>query len=356
MKTIYSFLFDHRMSGNYIHVKSILDTLSTKYNFVVFSTGKSSLSNKILLNLRHRFKSFYLLDVICNVFVISWAYLVDRYWHKKQVVLFHVFGGANIAPIIAARVLGVPVVWTLLEVTSQYSQLVKIGLYILKGHKHQVTVVAHAIVPAYGLKDALYIPCSVDRDFWQEQCSRNTGPDSVISLVAVGNINPLKGYEVLLGALLKSPRIFTLSIVGAPLHTQKEYSLKLIELADKIHLKNRLNKVNFLGLCNSQKIKSLIVDCDIFVMPSLSEAAPIALLEAMSVGCYCVASSVGDIPAFLSDYGRGEIFPPGDVDALSRIIDLYSREDAYSVRTSFPVEFTIKSMAKKYDLAFKAMQ
>ena len=80
MKTIYSFLFDHRMSGNYIHVKSILDTLSTKYNFVVFSTGKSSLSNKILLNLRHRFKSFYLLDVICNVFVISWAYLVDRYW------------------------------------------------------------------------------------------------------------------------------------------------------------------------------------------------------------------------------------------------------------------------------------
>jgi glycosyltransferase involved in cell wall biosynthesis len=53
---------------------------------------------------------------------------------------------------------------------------------------------------------------------------------------------------------------------------------------------------------------------DVFVLPSLSEGVPMALLEAMSSGVACVASEVGGIGKVLS--GVGVLVPPGDEGAL----------------------------------------
>jgi glycosyltransferase involved in cell wall biosynthesis len=53
---------------------------------------------------------------------------------------------------------------------------------------------------------------------------------------------------------------------------------------------------------------------DIFMLPSLSEGVPLALLEAMSSGVACVASEVGGIGEVLS--GAGTLVFPGDEEAF----------------------------------------
>lgn len=61
---------------------------------------------------------------------------------------------------------------------------------------------------------------------------------------------------------------------------------------------------------------------DIFVMPSLSEGLPLALLEAAVNGRCIVATDVGGIPEIVKDGECGVIVPPGDVMALVNALSL----------------------------------
>ncbi|MDD4857526.1 MAG: glycosyltransferase [Candidatus Krumholzibacteria bacterium] len=75
-----------------------------------------------------------------------------------------------------------------------------------------------------------------------------------------------------------------------------------------------------------ENLESLYSLLDIFVLPSLSEGLPMALLEAMSSGVACVASDVGGVGEVLADAGRLE--PSGDDDAFTASLrDLAMNED-----------------------------
>ena len=65
---------------------------------------------------------------------------------------------------------------------------------------------------------------------------------------------------------------------------------------------------------------SLLKAFDLLAMPSLMEALPFALLEAMAAGLPVVASSVWGIPEVVTDGETGLLVPPADVGALEQAI------------------------------------
>jgi glycosyltransferase involved in cell wall biosynthesis len=61
---------------------------------------------------------------------------------------------------------------------------------------------------------------------------------------------------------------------------------------------------------------------DLFVLSSVSEGLPMALLEAMAAGLPIVATRVGGMPAALDDGAAGVLVEPSDAQGLARAFDV----------------------------------
>ena len=73
--------------------------------------------------------------------------------------------------------------------------------------------------------------------------------------------------------------------------------------------------VTFLG--TQHDIGAWLSALDLFVLPSLHEGSPIALLEAMAAGCPIIATRVGGVPEMLPDQEAGLLVSAGDANALA---------------------------------------
>ena len=80
-------------------------------------------------------------------------------------------------------------------------------------------------------------------------------------------------------------------------------------------------RFQFLG--QRDDVLELLAGADAFVLASLHEGLPVALMEATSVGLPIVASSVGGVPQVLEDGVDALLVPPGDpgslADAMKRL-------------------------------------
>ena len=110
--------------------------------------------------------------------------------------------------------------------------------------------------------------------------------------------------------------------------------------------------VKFLGVRSD--IPNLLSLSDVFVLPSLWEGLPLALLEAMSAGLPVVATCVEGVDSVITDGENGSLIPPKDFNALAAAL-IKIREDAaerqdFSIRNIDLVhrEFTIDRMCSHY--------
>jgi glycosyltransferase involved in cell wall biosynthesis len=75
-------------------------------------------------------------------------------------------------------------------------------------------------------------------------------------------------------------------------------------------------RVFFVGEVTQQRLAGLMAKCGVFVLPSLSEGLPRAVVEAMATGAPVIASSVGGVPELIANDDTGWLIPAGDEDAL----------------------------------------
>lgn len=107
-------------------------------------------------------------------------------------------------------------------------------------------------------------------------------------------------------------------------------------------------------------VARLLGAMDIFVLPSLKEALPIAVLEAMAMQLPVVATCVGGVPEVVQDGTTGLLVPPGDraamLAALLRLIaaaDLRGRlgqAGQARVHTHFTVDKMVEHVEQLYEM------
>lgn len=176
-------------------------------------------------------------------------------------------------------------------------------------------------------------------------------------LLAVGTLERHKGQRVLLEALarlvgrgLGTP--WKLIIAGGRGGDQHQPLLEYVQdegLDDRVHI-----------VTNRNDIPDLLALADIFVMPSLWEGLPMALLEAMIARKAIVASATAGIPEAIAHGRDGLLVAPGDVGALadalrSLVADPDKRAalgEAAAARAN--QDFTVQVMADRYEALYTA--
>jgi glycosyltransferase involved in cell wall biosynthesis len=178
-------------------------------------------------------------------------------------------------------------------------------------------------------------------------------PDEVV-VGCVAVLSEQKGIVFLLRAARElattHPRVKFLIVGGGP----AEVSLRAE--ADALNLGSR---VIFAGW--KPNGAAFLPVLDIFVMSSLWEAMPMALIEAMAAARPVVVTDVGDNRAIVEDGRAGLVVPARDDRALAQAVALLldnpsvARELAARARQRFTERFTTAHMIRAYDALYQQL-
>lgn len=180
--------------------------------------------------------------------------------------------------------------------------------------------------------------------------------DEEILVLAVGNLEKRKGHLVLLEALRQvtaemPDAPWRLIIVGGRGGVEKEpieHFLREHAMERRVHL-----------LLRREDVPDLQAGADLFVMPSLWEGLPLALLEAMLAGKPIIASATSGIPEAIETDREGLLTPPGDAGALAGALSRLFRDPAErrrfgeAARARGQREFTVGVMTDAYEPLFR---
>jgi glycosyltransferase involved in cell wall biosynthesis len=131
-------------------------------------------------------------------------------------------------------------------------------------------------------------------------------------------------------------------------------------LAEMMRMARELDidrQVVFLG--PRDDVPALLSQMDAFVLPSLTEGCPHALLEAMASGLPVIATSVGGVPEIVTDNETGILVPPSDPDAIrdavlrlmddDSLADLLRRNARALVESAFTDRLAAAAYLSLYD-------
>ncbi|ARN74089.1 glycosyltransferase [Oceanicoccus sagamiensis] len=168
-----------------------------------------------------------------------------------------------------------------------------------------------------------------------------------VKLLSVGRLIPAKDYDTLLLAakLLKEQSMaFSLDILGdGALREPLQSKIDQLGLNDVVTLQG-----------NQSNTQQWFEQSDIFVMSSLREGQPMALLEAMACALPIVSTRVGGIPATVLEGEEALLVDSGSAEQLAAAIeslccDLSRSETiANNARQRVIDEFSIDAVAKAH--------
>lgn len=235
----------------------------------------------------------------------------------------------NILGTIAAVLTGIPhVIRTVHGLPEPFEgrQAIQMGLYdlcdelaIRKGVSRLIAVssqIGQVLVSRYGTEKVVRILngiriSQVKQNKQLDELRRNLRIEPTCSIVGtVGRLVPVKGHEHFLNAaqrLLKHGQDIRFLIVGdGPLLNRLKDQASDLGISDY---------VDFLGFRDNTY--DIMGAMDVFVLPSLHEGIPMAILEAMALARPIVSSRVGGISEVITDSVHGLLVRPGDPGELA---------------------------------------
>lgn len=183
-------------------------------------------------------------------------------------------------------------------------------------------------------------------------------PDNAILIGCIGRFAFEKGYPVFFDAL---------KLVREKLPPELAKHIHFLGVGSGVSLINipfksiasgslEINKLHLLDM--RADVPRLLRGLDVFVLPSLSEAFPNALVEAMASGLACIATDVGECGEVLVN--QNYIVPPSDsIQLAARIIQLV--EMPVDERLSLGIDnrrvvnqYRLSKMVRSFDELFYA--
>ncbi|MFA4815247.1 MAG: glycosyltransferase family 4 protein [Candidatus Gracilibacteria bacterium] len=266
-------------------------------------------------------------------FFMQVAYMIWIFFHLllsgKKYSLYHAQGATCAAAMKAASWLTrVPTLvtvhgnhvfeksWTLKKILhrvmfleTKYTQEVSVAESFLKA----VNVNEHIAVVPYGVDaepfDSVEANRSVER----------------FNVLYVGRIDLQKGLDTLLKAtqkviesngFIQSHKDFMLHLVGDGPDRKN-----LGKLAQKLGIEKY---IRFYGYTMGKDLVQLYKSCDLFVLPSRTEALPLSILEACAARLPILATNTGDLRNVVIENVNGHLVEPDDVDELAYYLEYFA--------------------------------
>ncbi|MBE2238303.1 MAG: glycosyltransferase [Caldilineaceae bacterium] len=166
-------------------------------------------------------------------------------------------------------------------------------------------------------------------------------PEDAYLVGTVAAMRHQKGYEYLIRAIpmisASAPRAFFVFVGDGPLRPELEL------LVEELKIKER---VRFLGW--RFDAAQLLHTLDLFVLPSLYEGLPLAVLEAMAVGLPIIATRVDGTAEVIISGENGILVPPADPQALAESIVQITQNE---VLVNSLKKQAYKQMLERYDVS-----
>jgi len=90
--------------------------------------------------------------------------------------------------------------------------------------------------------------------------------------------------------------------------------------------------VTFVGWVERKELDVLMGSARCLVLPSYAEGMPMCILEAFANKLAVVATTVGAIPEMLKHGSDGYLYPPGDIEQLSRFLKIYAENKELAIK------------------------
>jgi len=304
-------------------------------------------------------------------FILGILYFLIRTHRNYDIVYAHLAFSPAIAAAIIGRLLGKPVI-VLFGNSGEYGEVETakatirgrlklsmlrkwVDLNIVLDRHMKTEVISAGFDPqkvelvANGIDTTEFYP-SEDKEGLKK--SLNLLGKTVV--VFVGRLEPQKAVPLLLSAfstaVASHPSMVLLVVGNGPDRSSLELLAKQLGIKDK---------VTFVG--NVADVRNYLQAGDIFVLSSVSEGMPNALLEAMATGLACVVTNVGAADFMLGDGECGILIPPEEKDPLAEaMISLFLNPDGREkmgskARKRAINHFDIRVIGGQYEEIFRSL-
>jgi glycosyltransferase involved in cell wall biosynthesis len=150
---------------------------------------------------------------------------------------------------------------------------------------------------------------------WSRQVRAHQAGES-ICVTTIARLGAEKGLTYLLEAIVLVKEMYPNTQFRV--YGSGELRQDLLSYADRLGLDG---PAIFVGPYTSRaELSRIMAETDIFVLSSINEGQPLAVVEAMSYGCPIVTTAVGGIPEFIEDHVNGLLCMPQDAQSLAEKI------------------------------------
>ena len=293
-----------------------------------------------------------------------------RFFFEKGVRIVHAH---NLAPLVFSGVSARLVMPRPKVVYSEHNQIYSASETHASRFKHYVTLADQVIAVSEDLertlarrvgltKNVSVVHNGIDGKRFtrsEEAVTRirrelGVAPDEFLVGTAVV-LSKQKGITHLLGAasrVLAADAKVKFAIAGdGPLRAELEERAKSLGLGDR---------VKFLGYRSD--VPDFVSALDTYVLPSLWEGLPLALLEGLAIGVPLVATTVGGNPEVIVPGENGYLVPPKDEGALAEALlkvkaggPDFARAVRSASRARFDARFSESAMTSAHEELFDAL-